>query len=96
MRKLEVVAKIAQKTGIDKIDVLVSLEAFFKEVKELLAEGETISIRGFGSFAVKKRAKKIGRHIQRNEAVEIPETRIASFKPSKIFNEAVNKGANRR
>jgi DNA-binding protein HU-beta len=96
MRKLEVVAKIAQKTGIDKIDVLVSLEAFFKEVKELLAEGETISIRGFGSFAVKKRAKKIGRNIQKNEAVEIPETSIASFKPSKAFNEAVNKGAKRK
>lgn len=89
MRKADLVANIADKTGIAKVDVLVSLESFFKEVKGSLAEGENVYIRGFGSFVVKKRAKKIGRHIQENRAIEIPEHYIPSFKPAKIFVEQV-------
>ncbi|MEM9527357.1 MAG: HU family DNA-binding protein, partial [Bacteroidota bacterium] len=77
------------KTGIPKVDVLVSLESFFKEVKGSLAEGENVYIRGFGSFVVKKRAKKIGRHIKENKAIEIPEHFIPAFKPAKIFVEQV-------
>ncbi|MGK0333936.1 MAG: DNA-binding protein HU-beta, partial [Paraglaciecola sp.] len=69
MRKADLVASISDKTGIAKVDVLVSLESFFKEVKGSLAEGENVYIRGFGSFVVKKRAKKIGRHIKENKAI---------------------------
>ena len=89
MRKADLVAAIAEKTGISKVDVLVSLEAFFKEVKGSLSEGENVYIRGFGSFIVKKRAKKIGRHIKQNQAIEIPEHVIPAFKPAKIFIEQV-------
>lgn len=89
MRKADLVAAIAEKTGISKVDVLVSLEAFFKEVKGSLSEGENVYIRGFGSFIVKKRAKKIGRHIKQNQAIEIPEHFIPAFKPAKIFIEQV-------
>ena len=63
MRKADLVTAISEKTGIAKVDVLVTLESFFKEVKDTLTEGENVYIRGFGSFVVKKRAKKIGRHI---------------------------------
>lgn len=89
MRKADLVASISDKTGIAKVDVLVSLESFFKEVKGSLAEGENVYIRGFGSFVVKKRAKKIGRHIKENKAIEIPEHFIPAFKPAKIFVEQV-------
>ncbi len=89
MRKADLVASISEKTGIAKVDVLVSLESFFKEVKGSLAEGENVYIRGFGSFVVKKRAKKIGRHIKENKAMEIPEHFIPAFKPAKIFVEQV-------
>ena len=89
MRKADLVANIADKTGIAKVDVLVALESFFKEVKGSLSEGENVYIRGFGSFVVKKRAKKIGRHIQENKAIEIPEHFIPAFKPAKIFVEQV-------
>jgi DNA-binding protein HU-beta len=85
MRKADLVSVISEKTGVPKVDVLVSLEAFFKEVKDTLAEGENVYIRGFGSFIVKKRAKKIGRHIKKNIAIEIPEHYIPAFKPAKIF-----------
>lgn len=89
MRKADLIAEIAEKTGIAKVDVLVTLEAFFKEVKESLAEGENVYIRGFGSFVTKKRAKKIGRNIKKNVAIEIPEHYIPAFKPSKVFVEMV-------
>lgn len=89
MRKADLVATISEKTGIAKVDVLVSLETFFKEVKSTLTSGENVYIRGFGSFVVKKRAKKIGRNIKKNIAIEIPEHFIPAFKPAKIFVEEV-------
>ena len=89
MRKADLVNRISEKTGVPKVDVLVSLEMFFSEVKATLGSGENVYIRGFGSFIIKKRAKKIGRHIKKNEAIEIPEHFIPTFKPSKIFIEQV-------
>lgn len=89
MRKADLVTAISEKTGVPKVDVLVALETFFKEVKTSLADGENVYIRGFGSFVVKKRAKKIGRHIKKNEAIEIPEHYIPAFKPAKVFMEHV-------
>jgi DNA-binding protein HU-beta len=89
MRKSDVVSSIAEKTGIPKVDILVALETFFKEVKISLVEGEPVYVRGFGSFMLKKRAAKIGRNIKKNVAVDIPEHFIPSFKPSKEFIQAV-------
>jgi DNA-binding protein HU-beta len=89
MRKADLVSIISDKTGVPKVDVLVSLESFFKEVKQSLAEGENVYVRGFGSFIIKKRAKKIGRHIKQNVAIEIPEHYIPAFKPAKVFVEKV-------
>ncbi len=89
MRKADLVASISEKTGVPKVDVLVTLEMLFKEVKGSLSEGENVYIRGFGSFVIKKRAKKIGRHIKKNVAIEIPEHYIPAFKPAKIFVEQV-------
>ena len=85
MRKADLVNQISEKTGIPKVDVLVTLETMFKEVKDTLASGENIYIRGFGSFITKKRAAKIGRNIKKNIAVEIPEHFIPAFKPAKEF-----------
>ena len=85
MRKADIITSISEKTGVPKVDVLVTLEAFFKEVKDTLAEGENLYIRGFGSFIRKTRKAKIGRNIKKNVAIEIPEHDIPAFKPSKIF-----------
>ncbi len=85
MRKSDLINIIADKTGVPKVDVLVTLETFLKEVKINMAQGENIFIRGFGSFIVKKRAAKIGRNIKKNLAVHIPEHYIPAFKPSKEF-----------
>ena len=58
MRKADLVNAISEKTGVAKVDVLVSLEALFKEIKTTLQSGENVYVRGFGSFVIKKRAKK--------------------------------------
>jgi DNA-binding protein HU-beta len=93
MRKADIVSKVAEQTGVPKVDVLVALEAFFKEVKNSLKEGENVYVRGFGSFILKKRARKIGRNIKKNTAIEIPEHYIPAFKPAKDFAEQIKKNA---
>ncbi len=94
MRKADLVTAISEKTGVPKVDVLVTLEQFFKEIKNTLSGGENVYIRGFGSFVIKKRAKKIGRHIKKNIAIEIPEHYIPAFKPAKVFVEQVKGNVN--
>ncbi len=91
MRKADLVAAISDKTGLAKVDVLVSLEALFKEIKTSLEAGENVYVRGFGSFIIKRRAKKVGRHIKKGASIEIPEHYIPSFKPAKVFMEQVKK-----
>lgn len=94
MRKADLISKIASSTGIPKIDVMVTLETLFKEIKTNIAAGENIYIRGFGSFMTKKRAAKIGRNIKKNIAIHIPEHVTPAFKPSKEFiNEVKNKSS---
>ena len=93
MRKADLINNISDKTGIPKVDVLVTLETMFTEIKSSLASGENLYVRGFGSFIVKKRAAKIGRNIKKNVAVQIPEHFIPAFKPAKEFMKDV-KNAN--
>ncbi|MFY0651487.1 MAG: integration host factor subunit beta [Cyclobacteriaceae bacterium] len=89
--KADVINEIADKTGIDRLDVQASVEAFFSVVKNSMADGENIYVRGFGSFINKKRAKKIARNISKNTAMVIDEHYIPSFKPSKVFVEKIKK-----
>jgi len=87
--KAEVISEISEKTGIEKGDVTTTVEAFFSIVKDTLATGENIYVRGFGSFVNKKRAKKVARNISKNTAIIIDEHYIPSFKPSKVFVEKI-------
>lgn len=89
MTKAEVISEISEKTGIDKSDVTVAVEAFFNIVKNSMADGNNIYVRGFGSFVNKKRKKKIARNISKNTAIVIDEHYIPSFKPSKVFIEKI-------
>ncbi|MGB4654581.1 MAG: HU family DNA-binding protein [Bacteroidales bacterium] len=91
MTKAEIVAEIASKTGIEKVAVQQVVEGFMDAVKSSMIGGENVYLRGFGSFVVKKRAKKIGRNISKNTTIEIPEHYIPTFKPSKEFLNQVKK-----
>lgn len=85
MTKAEVIAEIAEKTGIDKSDVSATIEKFFEVVRDTMAKGDNIYVRGFGSFVNKKRARKVARNISKNTAIIIDEHFVPSFKPSKEF-----------
>ena len=89
MTKADIVASIAEKTGLEKVDVQTTLEAFMNEVKESLEGGENVYLRGFGSFIIKERAKKTGRNISKNTTIIIPAHNIPSFKPAKVFVDGV-------
>lgn len=91
MTKADVVAEIAEETGIEKVAVQETVEAFMKSVKKSITAGENVYLRGFGSFIVKERAEKIGRNISAKEPIVIPAHNIPAFKPSKTFVEAVKK-----
>jgi len=94
MRKADLVTAISEKTGVPKVDVLVTLETLFKEVKGALSSGENVYIRGFGSFIIKERKRKVGRHIKKNIAIEIPAHFVPAFKPAKTFVEEVKGNVN--
>ena len=89
MTKAEIVTEVAKKTGIEKKDVLNTIEAFMEVVKESLTNEENVYLRGFGSFVVKKRAQKTARNISKNTTIIIPEHNIPSFKPAKTFTISV-------
>lgn len=85
MTKAEIVTKISEKTGLEKAEVLVTIETFMNEVKSSLQKDENVYLRGFGSFIVKKRAEKTGRNISKNTTIKIPAHNIPAFKPAKVF-----------
>ena len=85
MTKAEIVAEIANKTGIEKVAVQTTVEAFMDSIKNSMTTGQNVYLRGFGSFIIKKRAEKTGRNISRNTTLIIPAHNIPSFKPAKTF-----------
>lgn len=91
MTKADIVNEISKSTGIDKITVLTTVEAFMEAVKESLAKDNNVYLRGFGSFIVKQRAEKTARNISKNTTIIIPAHKIPSFKPAKTFMADVKK-----
>jgi DNA-binding protein HU-beta len=91
MTKAEIINEIVNRTGIGKAEVQQTMETFFKVMKTSMIEGNNVYFRGFGSFVLKKRAKKIARNISKNTAMEIPAHYIPKFKPAKTFADKVKK-----
>lgn len=91
MTKADIVAEVSEKTGIEKIVVQASVEAFMKSIRESLAKGNNVYLRGFGSFVVKRRAEKTGRNISKNTTIIIPAHNVPAFKPAKSFVEKVKR-----
>ena len=88
MTKAELIEKIAAKTGVGKIEVSATVEAFMEEViNSLTVEKEDVFLRGFGSFIVKRRAAKTARNISKNTTMIIEAHDFPAFKPAKSFIE---------
>lgn len=89
MTKADIVNEIAKSTGLEKANVLATIEKFMDVVKDSLANGENVYLRGFGSFIIKKRSEKTARNISKNTTIIIPEHNIPAFKPAKVFMDEV-------
>lgn len=89
MTKAELVNEISKNTGIEKVTVLKAVESFMDCVKGSLIKGDNVYLRGFGTFAIKKRAQKTARNITKNTTIVVPEHNIPSFKPTAEFVDKV-------
>ena len=85
MTKADIVSEIAKSTGVEKVQVQAIVEAFMESIKTSLTQKNNVYLRGFGSFIVKKRAKKVARNISKITTITIPEHNIPAFKPAKSF-----------
>lgn len=89
MTKAEIVSAISNRTGLEKGAVSACVESFMDVVKESMAKGEDIFLRGFGTFSIKERAAKTARNISKGTVVEVPAHNIPSFKPCSEFKNMV-------
>ena len=89
MTKADIVSELVKSIGVDRATVQKVIEGFMESIKTSLKEGESVYLRGFGSYTAKKRATKTARNISKNETITIPEHWVPSFKPSKSFVKVV-------
>ncbi len=91
MNKTELIAAVAEKTGLTKKDAERVVSATFETVTETIKAGEKVSVSGFGIFEVKTREARIGRNPRTKEEIKIPATKLPAFKASKTLKDAVAK-----
>ena len=91
MNKAELVAAVAEKTGLSKKDSEKAVNAAFDTITETLVAGDKVQLVGFGAFEVKERGERTGRNPQTKETITIPASRVASFKVDKALKDAVAK-----
>lgn len=83
MIKLDIINRLADETGIPKLKAEQAVEALFASMKDALARGDRIELRGFGVFIVKPRKRGVGRNPRTGEEVAIPSGKTIRFKPGK-------------
>lgn len=91
MNKTELIAAMAEASGLSKKDCEAALAAFITTTESALKAGNKVQLVGFGSFEVKERAARIGRNPKTKEAIEIPASRAPVFKPSKALKDSLAK-----
>ena len=91
MTKTDLIAKVAEQTGLTKKDAEMAVTSVLGTITNELAKGEKVSLTGFGTFEVKERAARMGHNPRNGEAMEIPASKAPSFKAGKALKEAVAK-----
>lgn len=89
MNKTELVAAVAAKAELSKKDAEAAVNAVFDSVKDALAEGDKVSLIGFGTFSVKTHAARTGLNPRTKETIEIPESKVPAFKAGSALKDAV-------
>jgi nucleoid DNA-binding protein len=91
MTKSDIVDIVSSSTGISKVETEAVVKGFMETVIDSMKKGETIELRGFGSFKVVKRAQRVARNPKTNQEVTVPAQFVPVLKVSKDFKSAVNK-----
>ena len=91
MNKAELIAAVAEKTGLSKKDTEAVVSASLEVITESLAQGEKVQLVGFGSFETKARAARIGRNPRTKEEIKIPASKLPVFKAGKALKDSVAK-----
>lgn len=91
MNKSELVDAIAKDTGLTKKDSEAALKSIIETISKELSKGREVSLIGFGTFAVGKRAARSGRNPKTGETIKIPASKSPKFKPGKALKDKVNK-----
>ncbi len=91
MNKTELIAAVSENAGLTKKDTERVINAAIDAITASLREGEKVQISGFGTFEIKDREARVGRNPHTKEAIEIPATRVPSFKASKALKDTVAK-----
>lgn len=91
MNKVELIAQIAEKSGLSKKDAEKALAATVDSITEAVSNGDKVQLVGFGSFEVKQREARVGRNPKTKEAIEIPAARVPVFKAGRALKDAVAK-----
>ncbi|MED4213037.1 HU family DNA-binding protein [Priestia megaterium] len=89
MNKMELISAVATKSELTKQDSKKAVDALFETISNTLAKEEKIQLVGFGTFEVRERAERTGRNPQTGEIMQIPASKIASFKAGKELKQAV-------
>ncbi len=90
MTKADIVDRIAEGTGLTKLETEAVVDGFVITVMEALEAGRSVELRGFGSFRVRERAARMARNPQTDEPIEVPRQFVPAFKPSREFRRVVN------
>ena len=90
LNKAELVNATAEASGYTKKEVAAVIDAFIETVERTVANGEKVTLFGFGTFEAKKRAARVGRNPANGELIQIPAKTAPVFSASKTFKEAVN------
>ena len=89
MTKDELVAKAAQDAQIPKVKAAKALESIMNSITKALKKGDKVSLVGFGTFSVAKRAAREGRNPATGQKIKIPAANVPKFKPGKKLRDAV-------
>ena len=91
MNKTELIAAVAEKTGLTKKDAERVVSATIETIAQNLAAGNKVQVSGFGNFEVKAREARVGRNPRTKETIQIPATKLPAFKAAKALKDAVAK-----
>ena len=89
MNKTELIAAVAEKTGLSKKDADAAVAAVIDSIKESLAKGDKVQLVGFGTFEVRERAARTGLNPQTKETIQIAASKSPVFKAGKAFKDAL-------